>query len=156
MKVWIDQELCTGDGLCEEIAPDVFFGMDDGLFYVKESPENFDTEKLFDGVANPGGAEGRARFPDGLLAAVIDAAEYAPQRQSQMTPEQAAELTGLMGELQRLQEEALVRLAVARDVNRVRRHHAVGGRRARRALGALRRHRHRSLLRKIFAKRSAH
>src|SRR3954454_4194410 len=21
MKVWIDQDLCTGDGLCEEIAP---------------------------------------------------------------------------------------------------------------------------------------
>ena len=36
MKVWIDQDLCTGDGLCEEIAPDVFIGLDDGLFYVKE------------------------------------------------------------------------------------------------------------------------
>ena len=36
MKVWIDQDLCTGDGLCEEIAPDVFFGQEDGLFYVKE------------------------------------------------------------------------------------------------------------------------
>ena len=35
MKVWIDQDLCTGDGLCVEIAPDVFFGKDDGLFYVK-------------------------------------------------------------------------------------------------------------------------
>ncbi len=22
MKVWIDQDLCTGDGLCEEIAPE--------------------------------------------------------------------------------------------------------------------------------------
>lgn len=32
MKVWIDQDLCTGDGLCEEIASDVFFGQDDGLF----------------------------------------------------------------------------------------------------------------------------
>jgi len=37
MRVWIDQDLCTGDGLCEEIAPDVFFGKDDGLFYVKET-----------------------------------------------------------------------------------------------------------------------
>ena len=36
MKVWIDQDLCTGDGLCEEIAPDVFIGLDDGLYYVKE------------------------------------------------------------------------------------------------------------------------
>jgi ferredoxin len=78
LKVWIDQDLCTGDGLCEEIAPDVFFGMDDGLFYVKESAENFGTEKLFDGVANPGGAEGMAQFPEGLLEAVIDAAEECP------------------------------------------------------------------------------
>ena len=36
MKVWIDQDLCTGDGLCEEIAPSVFSGHEDGLFYVKE------------------------------------------------------------------------------------------------------------------------
>ena len=34
MKVWIDQDLCTGDGLCEEIAPDVFTLLDDGLAYV--------------------------------------------------------------------------------------------------------------------------
>ena len=31
MKVWIDQDLCTGDGLCEEIAPAVFTLLDDGL-----------------------------------------------------------------------------------------------------------------------------
>jgi len=31
MKVWIDQDLCTGDGLCEEIAPDVFIMLDDGV-----------------------------------------------------------------------------------------------------------------------------
>jgi len=24
IKVWIDQDLCTGDGLCEEICPSVF------------------------------------------------------------------------------------------------------------------------------------
>ncbi len=61
MKVWIDQDLCTGDGLCEEIAPDVFFGKDDGLYYVKETASNFGTEKLFDGETNPAGAEGMAR-----------------------------------------------------------------------------------------------
>ena len=32
LQIRVDQDLCTGDGLCEEIAPDVFFGMDDGLF----------------------------------------------------------------------------------------------------------------------------
>jgi len=36
LKVWIDQDLCTGDGLCAEIAPDVFQMHDDGLAYVKE------------------------------------------------------------------------------------------------------------------------
>ena len=49
VKVWIDQDLCTGDGLCAEIAPDIFFGLDDGLYYVKEAAENFGAEKLFDG-----------------------------------------------------------------------------------------------------------
>jgi len=39
MKVWIDQDLCTGDGLCEEIAPVVFTLLDDGLAYVKESDQ---------------------------------------------------------------------------------------------------------------------
>lgn len=78
MKVWIDQDLCTGDGLCEEIAPEVFFGQDDGLFYVKESESNFGTEKLFDGSANPAGAEGFARIPDGAVEQVIEAAEECP------------------------------------------------------------------------------
>ena len=36
LKVWIDQDLCTGDGLCTEICPDIFEMHDDGLAYVKE------------------------------------------------------------------------------------------------------------------------
>ena len=32
MKVWIDQDLCTGDGLCEEIAPDVFTLLGECIF----------------------------------------------------------------------------------------------------------------------------
>jgi ferredoxin len=78
MKVWIDQDLCTGDGLCEEIAPDVFWGQDDGLFYVKESAEHYGTERLFDGKVNPAGAEGMARIPEGGLERVIEAAEECP------------------------------------------------------------------------------
>ena len=35
MKVWIDQDLCTGDGLCTEICPSVFEMHNDGLAYVK-------------------------------------------------------------------------------------------------------------------------
>ena len=33
MKVWIDQELCTGDGQCADICPEVFFMHDDGRTY---------------------------------------------------------------------------------------------------------------------------
>ena len=40
MKVWIDQDLCTGDGICSEICPDLFFGWDDGLWYVKEQGDS--------------------------------------------------------------------------------------------------------------------
>ena len=45
MKVWIDQDLCTGDGLCEEIAPDVFVLLDDGLAYVREGETIYAEEK---------------------------------------------------------------------------------------------------------------
>jgi ferredoxin len=78
MRVWIDQDLCTGDGLCEEIAPDIFFGQDDGLFYVKESAAHFGEEKLFDGTANPAGSEGMARIPDSQVESAIEAAEECP------------------------------------------------------------------------------
>ena len=55
MKVWIDQDLCTGDGLCEEIAPAVFTLLDDGLAYVKEDGD----------VKNdPGGSAGMAAVPE--------------------------------------------------------------------------------------------
>ena len=56
MKVWIDQDLCTGDGLCEEIAPAVFTLLDDGLAYVK------DGDKV---LSDPGGAEAIAPVPAG-------------------------------------------------------------------------------------------
>lgn len=73
MKVWIDQDLCTGDGLCAEIAPDVFHMMPDGLAYVREG------DKIYAAVAgNPQGAEGLASFPDSLLSDVVEAAEECP------------------------------------------------------------------------------
>ena len=31
MKVRIERECCTGDGLCEELCPDIFELQDDGL-----------------------------------------------------------------------------------------------------------------------------
>jgi ferredoxin len=69
MKVWIDQDLCTGDGLCEEIAPDVFTLLDDGLAYVKEGGKVF---------SDPGGPEGLANVPAGMEEATIESAEECP------------------------------------------------------------------------------
>ena len=65
MKVWIDQDLCTGDGLCEEIAPSVFTLLDD----VKEG------DKVF---SDPGGADGLANVPAGMEEATIESAEECP------------------------------------------------------------------------------
>ena len=68
MKVWIEQDLCTGDGLCAEIAPDVFVMEDDGLAYVAEA-----------GVRIPGeGADALASVPDGQIDAVIESADDCP------------------------------------------------------------------------------
>jgi ferredoxin len=36
LTVWIDQDLCTGDGLCVQYAPEVFEFDVDGLAYVKD------------------------------------------------------------------------------------------------------------------------
>jgi ferredoxin len=35
VEVWVDQDLCTGDGLCVQLAPEVFEFDIDGLAYVK-------------------------------------------------------------------------------------------------------------------------
>jgi ferredoxin len=68
-KVWIDQDLCTGDGLCSEIAPAVFVLLDDGLSYVQDA-----------GVVlrSPGGSASMAHVPAGLEDAVLEAAEDCP------------------------------------------------------------------------------
>lgn len=69
MKVWIDQDLCTGDGLCEEICPSVFTLLDDGLAYVKQGDE----------VLNePGGSSQMADVAPDLEDAVTEAAEECP------------------------------------------------------------------------------
>jgi ferredoxin len=69
MKVWIDQDLCTGDGLCEEICPSVFTLLDDGLAYVKQGA---------DVMSNPGGADGVATVPSEFEDAVVEASEECP------------------------------------------------------------------------------
>jgi ferredoxin len=79
LKVWIDQDLCTGDGLCVELAPAVFQMNDDGLAYVKEAgwPNLLGPSGTGDGPAYQM-AEGMATVPDNMLDDVIAAAEECP------------------------------------------------------------------------------
>jgi len=69
MRVWIDQDLCTGDGLCLDHCPDVFVQLEDGIAYVAEF-----------GVAlnDPGGSGSLAFVPDRDWQAVVDAADDCP------------------------------------------------------------------------------
>jgi ferredoxin len=69
MRVWVDQDLCTGDGLCEEIAPAVFVLLDDGLSYVVEGGRPLD---------DPGGAASLAVVPADHHEAVREAAQECP------------------------------------------------------------------------------
>ena len=66
MRVWIDQDLCTGDGLCVDRSPDVFTLLEDGIAYVVER-----------GVAlnDPGGSRSLAVVEKREESAVIEAAE---------------------------------------------------------------------------------
>ena len=69
MKVWIDQDLCTGDGLCTDHCPEVFTILEDGISYVVEN-----------GVVlnDPGGSESLAVVPPRLFDAVIASADDCP------------------------------------------------------------------------------
>ena len=82
MKVWIDQDLCTGDGLCAEICPSVFEMHDDGLAYVKEAdwPNIYGPTGEVRSAGDPvlKMAEGMATVPPDDIEAVIESAEECP------------------------------------------------------------------------------
>jgi ferredoxin len=67
LQVWVDQELCTGDGLCVQYAPEVFEFDIDGLAYVKDSAGEL--------LQSPGA---RAGVPAHLRLEVIDSAKECP------------------------------------------------------------------------------
>ncbi|MEE1939164.1 ferredoxin [Streptomyces sp. TRM 70361] len=72
LEVWIDQELCTGDGICAQYAPDVFELDIDGLAYVKApAPAGEEAELL----TVPGAT---APVPLPLLNDVVDSARECP------------------------------------------------------------------------------
>lgn len=69
MRVWIDQDLCTGDGLCVDHCPDVFVQLEDGIAYVAES-----------GVVlnDPGGPGSAANVDTRNEQSVVMAADVCP------------------------------------------------------------------------------
>jgi ferredoxin len=69
MRVWIDQDLCTGDGLCVDRCPDVFVQLEDGIAYVAQAGW---------ALNDPGGAGSLAEVPHHQHSAVIEAAEVCP------------------------------------------------------------------------------
>lgn len=79
MRVWIDQDLCTGDGICVEISPAIFEMDDDGLAYVKEKgwPNRFGPSGSGSEPAAKG-PHGTVPVPDDALDAAIEAAEECP------------------------------------------------------------------------------
>src|SRR5579864_723994 len=44
MRVWIEQDYCTGDGLCADLCPDVFEMGDDGLAHVRGESAGLENE----------------------------------------------------------------------------------------------------------------
>jgi ferredoxin len=67
LQVRVDQDLCTGDGLCVQYAPEVFEFDVDGLAYVKDGSGELQL--------NPGA---RVDVPTHLRLDVIDAAKECP------------------------------------------------------------------------------
>jgi ferredoxin len=69
MRVWIDQDLCTGDGLCMDHCPDVFTLLEDGIAYVKQG-----------GVVlnDPGSSGSLAEVPGRMVHEVVEAALRCP------------------------------------------------------------------------------
>jgi ferredoxin len=65
MKVWVDHDLCTGDGLCAEKAPAIFH-LVDGISHVRDGA----------GGLLASGAVGMV--PDQHVDAVLDACDDCP------------------------------------------------------------------------------
>jgi ferredoxin len=71
VRVWIDQDLCTGDGLCTDHCPELFVLLDDGISYVRDPSTG--------AVANdPGGRTCQVSVPPRFEARVINAALDCP------------------------------------------------------------------------------
>lgn len=67
LEVRVDQDLCTGDGICVQLAPEVFEFDIDGLAYVKDR----DGELCLQAGA-------RVPVPSGWVLEVLDSAKECP------------------------------------------------------------------------------
>jgi ferredoxin len=67
MQVWIDQDCCTGAGLCVDHCPDVFVVLEDGIGYVR------DGGRVFTDPTHPA-----VHVPQRYELATIDAVERCP------------------------------------------------------------------------------
>ncbi len=74
MRVSIDQDLCTGDGLCEDVCATAFTVAGDGVAYVREDARYYGETRVFSGDR----AEDAARVPEDWQAAAVEAAESCP------------------------------------------------------------------------------
>ncbi len=71
--VWIDQDLCTGDAICTDHAPDVFTTLEDGIAYCTETDK--EGRKIFN---DPGGSNELALVPFHAEAEVVASAAECP------------------------------------------------------------------------------
>ena len=69
VRVWIDQDLCTGDGLCVDHCPEVFVQLEDGIAYVVEAGTVLN---------DPGSGGSLARVEQRHQQAVVQAADVCP------------------------------------------------------------------------------
>ena len=87
VEVWVDQDLCTGDGLCVQLAPEIFEFDIDGLAYVKDAagqlltaagarvpvPSDLRLDVLTSATDCPGDCIHVARTTDGVIVGGPDA-----------------------------------------------------------------------------------
>ncbi|MFI6820986.1 ferredoxin [Micromonospora sp. NPDC050187] len=83
LQVWVDQDLCTGDGLCVQYAPEVFEFDVDGLAYVKGT----------DGELRMAPGD-RVDVPAHLRLEVIDSAKECPGECIHVVRDDGVEVAG--------------------------------------------------------------
>jgi ferredoxin len=67
VRVWIDQDLCVGNGVCEELCPELFHLPDGGVAFVRQGNQLL-----------PRGRAGATTVPWELEDSVLSAAEECP------------------------------------------------------------------------------